>query len=189
MLSEASLARALMQIAQGKDGMTSSAAEALWADAYDQYARQAQDVSSDLLMSSNSRGFRAALNFSGVTTAAGVSAQFEQAFLAYWSGATFGTLIPPPPVPPGCPNIGGNTIFASEVSSVVTLVTPGVMYANLLTEFSIVQKGESIEGRSAAIARSMHRATTTAVIVLITGIDTTTPPTGPLPITNLCQVH
>ncbi len=185
-LSAATLAQSLVQIANGKDGMPSLLAEDLWATAYDLYARAAQDVSGDLLLSANRAGFRAALSFDGSRSAMEIAHQFELAFVAYWTGAIFSVGIPPPPVPPGCPNVGGNTIFASEVSSVVVTVLPGVMQAGLLPEF--MQNSGEIPDRAQAIATAMHRATISAVLVLITGIDTTVPPTGPLPITNTCVI-
>lgn len=186
-LAVETLAQALLQIARGKTGMPATLAEDLWARAYDTYARTAQDVSGDAVLSTNPTGFRAALSFAGSRSAMEIAQQFDTAFIAYWTGAVFSVGIPPPPVPAGCPNVGGNTIFATEVSSVVVSVAPGIMRAQLLSQLPVIQ-GE-MEVRARAIAQAMHVATTSAVLVLITGTDTTPPPTGPLPVTNTCTIR
>jgi hypothetical protein len=189
MLSASMLAQSFAQIANEKDNLRSQLAAVKWAQAYDSYARQAQDASSDLVLSTNLPGLIAALNFDGSRSAAELAQQFETGFVAYWTGAVFSVGIPPPPVSPnGCANVGGNSIFATEIASLVVAVTPGVMLSQLLPELMVVLKDETIESRSNAIAQAMHRATTTAVMVLITGIDTTPPPAGPLPVTNICTI-
>lgn len=189
MLSQASLAASLLDIFASKDSIrTAQEYEERWASAYDAYARQAQDVSGELPITVNGTGFRRALNFEASGSAAALAAQFEAAFQVYWTGAIFSFGIPPPPVPPGCPNVGGTSIFSTELSSLVIEVVPSVMQAQLVTQFSVASREESIESRAQAIASAIHMATTTAVFVLITGLDTTSPPTGPLPVTNTCRV-
>lgn len=188
-LSVAKLTRALVDIGNGKDNLSSPLAASQWAQAYDSYARDAEDVSTDRVLSVNSGALMAALNFEASRSAASLAQQFELGFVAYWTGAVFSVGIPPPPVPVTCPNIGGNTIFATEITSLVVSVVPGVMFSQLLPELSVARKGESVESRANAIAQAMHTATTSAVLVLITGIDTTTPPAGPLPVTNTCTIR
>ena len=186
-LNQAKLAGAILDIFANKGGVSSvELFEERWASAYDSYARDARDISSEGPLTVNSIGFRRALNFRASSHASIISAQFEQAFQTYWTGALFQFGVPPPPVPPGCPNIGGNTIFGVELSSLVTLVTPGVMFGQIYPEFLTASRSDTIEARASAIAAAMHRATTTAVLVLITGVDTTVP--TPLPITNICGI-
>lgn len=186
-LSQAKLAGAILDIFANKAGVSSvELFEERWASAYDSYARDAQDISGEAPITVSAVGFRRALNFRVCRHASQISAQFEQAFQTYWTGGVFQFGIPPPPVPPGCPNVGGNTIFGVELSSLVTLVTPGVMFSQVYPEFSTAFRGDTIQARASAIAAAMHRATTTAVFVLISGTDTTVP--TPLPITNACTI-
>jgi hypothetical protein len=155
-----------------------------WTDAYDTYAINATDVSSDALILANKAGFESALLASlpaaEAGSAVGAAQAFENAFIAYWTAATFGVLtIPPPPNDPG----SNSGVFSQETTSIVTTIVPGVLLALLTAEFSIIDFA-SDEEKAASLADAFHNATTSAVIVLITGIDTTPSPSGPLPITN-----
>lgn len=188
-LSQTRLAASLLDIFAAKASIrTVEDFEERWTDAYDRYAREAEDVSGERPTTVNAVGFRRALNFRVSRTAAEISRQFEQGFVTYWTGAVFQVGVIPPPTPP-CPNVGGTTIFASETSSVVAWITPRIMFAQLLSEFSVTQRGDTIQARANSIAAAMHRATTSAVLVLITGLDTTPMPGGPLPITNTCTIR
>lgn len=150
-----------------------------FANAYDKYAIQAQDASGEPPLSVNKAGFETALMsipVPEVGTAAVSANIFDQAFLAYWTGGSFTFGIPPPT------GVGGTGIFSVELSSVVLSVTPSVLGNLLLPIFSTYSA--FAEPQADAIASAFHTATTTAVVVIITGLDTTPPPTGPLPITN-----
>ena len=188
-LSQARLAASLLDIFVAKSGIRSvETFEEKWAEAYDRYARAAEDVSGEGPATVNAAGFRQALDFRSARTAADFCRQFERAFVAYWTAAVFQVGTPPPPTPP-CPNVGGTAIFSSETSSVVSAVTPQVMFRQLLPQISMVPPRATPEERAAAIAGAMHRATVSAVLVLITGLDTTPPPAGPLPVTNVCTIR
>jgi hypothetical protein len=56
--------------------------------------------------------------------------------------------------------------------------------ALLEIEFAILQEDGS--AKATALANAFHTATTSAVMVLITGLDTSVP--TPLPITNTCTI-
>lgn len=155
-----------------------------WTDVYDSYAVDAQDASDDAVVSTNAAGFHSQLSLAHGLTPAQAAAEFDAAFVAYWTGATFGISIPA--VAPVCPSSGGNGIFGLEISSVVTVVTPGVLGAALLALFNVVTP--DFTTRATQLAAAFHAATTGAITVLITGTDTTPSPAGPLPITNLCGV-
>jgi hypothetical protein len=152
-----------------------------WADAYDAYAINALDVSGDALVSANKAGFAGVLK-SGLgpgVPAAAAATIFDNAFVAYWTGAIFAIGAPPPGTPP-CPNSPASPMV-SEVSSVVLMVTAGLLAGLLATEFGLI--GDDGAAKAAALAGHFHTATTTAVLVLITGVDAT-----PAPVTNLCTI-
>lgn len=186
-LNQAKLTASLLDIFANKgSSRTVEAFEEQWADAYDSYARDARDVSGDSLLLASPTGFRRSLNFRSCSQPQHIANQFEMAFQAYWTGAIFQIGIPPSPIPIGCPNVGGNTIFGVELTSMVILVTPQVVFGQMYPEFSVADRGDSISARATRIAAAMHMATTTAILVLISGLDTTVP--TPLPITNTCRI-
>lgn len=161
-----------------------------WANAYDVYCQSAQDISNDGLATSNPTGFKNSLIANLPEGAAGSAAlgaaAFESAVVAYWTGATFniGSL------PPG--GIGGTGVFSIEISSVVTEITPNVLYDLLLIEFSKTTFELDMDVKADTLAALFHTFTTTAVIVTISGSDTTPPPpggTGPLPVVNISPIH
>lgn len=160
-----------------------------FASAYDVYASQATDASGESVLTVNKPGFSSALTAklnSPEGSADLASGAFDDAFVAYWTGATFVVGIPPPPVPtpPICPNVGGTGIFSIEASSVVSAVGVGTLKSLLFPIFTTFTEDGS--ARADDIAEALHTATTTAVTVLITGVDTTAP--TPVPITNTCTV-
>lgn len=160
-------------------------AEGLLADAYHAYAREAMDVSGDAPINLQSQKFKACLAFDISMTSAEFSAQLDQAFLAYWAGVTFQTLIPPS-VGAACPSVGGTGIFSLELTAQVVQVTVGAMRAALLPVLAV--SGRSAQSKALQVAIAMHYATRTAITVKIVGQDTTPPPTGPMSIINLCGV-
>lgn len=171
---------------------TAAAACSNWGNAYDIYAKAATDVSTDPVAIANKALFVSTLQAqmpADPTTGTPVAAAnaFDAAFVAYWTAATFAIGVPPTPAAV-CPSIGGNTIFAVEATSIVSVVTPAVLANLLLPIFSDVATTGTAQTKAQQIAAAFHTATTTAVMVLITGIDTTPPPAGPLPITNLCTI-
>jgi len=168
-----------------------------FANAYDTYALDAVDYSGDAVAVVNKAGFESTLaaslppgNPGGTPLAA--SAAFDNAFISYWTGATFAIGIIPPPAGI-CPNVGGNSIFSVELSSVVSAITPSILGNLLSTVWNSLPPTGSKETEdpsiaASAIASALHTATTTAISVLISGLDTTPIPAGPLPITNTCTV-
>lgn len=156
------------------------------ANAYNQYAIVAMDASNDALVTANLAGFKAPLlALAPGSTIADTAQAFDDAFVAYWTGGVFAIGIPPTPASP-CPSIGGTTLWSVEASSVVQLATPNVLKGLLLPEFAILS-GDA-DAKATAIANAFHTATTTAIMVLITGLDTTPPPVGPLPVMNTCTI-
>jgi len=184
-LSESLLRERLMSIFS--DPVKSYAqAEVRLGHVYHEYASQAVDASGDSLLSSNPSGFRSALRFSGISKLEFAS-QMDTAMQSYWTGAAFGigSLVVGTGVP--CPNVGGTGLFSSEISSLVSVVTPGVMRGALLADPLSLTRNNSMSA-AVAFARAMHLATSSAVLVLIAGLDTTPPPGGPLPVTNTCHL-
>ena len=163
-------------------------AEAKWARIYDEYASQAEDASGDRVLSKSNAGFRRALNFQNNLTTARFARQIELGFLSYWTGATFAIGKPVPGTGVPCPNVGGNSIFGIEASSVVIATTPNVMFGNLFPVLRSFGRTTTAAQKAREIAQAMHLATTTAIFVLISGTDTTPGPGGPLPITNTCTI-
>ncbi len=161
-----------------------------WANAYDTYAKQAVDASGDSVAIANAASFKSTLQANLPTYATGTAAlaaqAFDLAFISYWTGATF-VLGKLPTSGSPCLNLGGTTIFSAEISSAVSVVTPGELSAALLTRFTD-KAVYTAQQKANSIAQALHIATTTAVTVLITGIDTTPPPAGPIPILNTCGI-
>lgn len=195
MLVEANLATEFLKLVDSSSptfsGFPATKVDAItnWANAYNTYALQAQDASEDVVSTVNLPAMIATLTAMLPESASGTpdlaSAAFDAAFVQYWTGGVFAVGIPPTGVG-ACPNIGGTLAFSSETSSVVTAVTANILKNLLLDVFASTKDGATA---ATALASAFHTATTSAVIVLITGLDTTPAPTGPLPITNTCSIH
>ncbi len=165
---------------------TKAGAATNFAAAYDTYAQDAEDASGDtFLLAPVASNFEDALTFN-TNTPADMAAEFGAAFLAYWSGVTFsiGSLLNPTTEP--CPSVGGTGVWSVEITSVITAITNTGLIAQLTSEFTTL----SIDGATKAvdIAAIFHTATTIEVLALISGLDTTPTPSGPLPITNICTI-
>lgn len=156
-----------------------------WANAYDTYAQDAQDVSGDVLITA----FKTAMatKLMALNVPAGVIATaastFDDALKAYWASAVFAVGIVPT-LASACPSVGGTGTWATETSSVGVGFTAGILEASLLSLLAIPSSDPQV--KAPALAAAFHNATTTAVKILITGVDTTAP--TPLPITNTCGV-
>lgn len=186
-LSQSKLERSLLDFYRRPKSIGSvDQAERLWADAYHSYALDVEDVSGDGATNLERAKFLGQLNFRGVRHQQTWAAQMDQAFVTYWTGVVFA--VGTPPVGPVCPNVGGNLVFSVETTSVVTLVTPGVLQAQLLPVATRFTRETTARQKAAEFAQAFHAATTTAVFVLISGQDTTPGPSGPLPITNTCTL-
>lgn len=165
-------------------------AAAAWANAYDLYARAAQDASRDVLATANRPGFQSALRFNSISGNPALAAtEFGNAFVAYWTGAVFAIGIPPlSPVP--CPFIPPTvTTWVTELSSVVSTVTPTTLISALTVEFSTYED-RNPESKARAIAGHFHAATISNVLVLISGLGSPPPPPPgpPAPVTQLCTI-
>jgi len=192
-LAQATLAEELTKLFDSSDpnfvGYPANlgAAASNWGNAYNTYASTAVDVSGDSLVSANAASFVSALQ-SGLESSSDATAAanaFDAAFVAYWTGAVFSIGFSPTPAS-ACPSVGGTGLWSSEISSVVSAVTASTLTNLLVTEFAIL--GGSAASKADSLATAFHSATTTAVFVLITGLDTTPTPAGPLPITNTCTI-
>jgi hypothetical protein len=156
-----------------------------WSNAYNTYALNAVDVSGDPVVTVNLAGFTAALTASilpcppgtDITTCANA---FDSAFVAYWTLAAFSIGSLPPGIYP-CLNVGGTLTFGIETTSIVSVVTPGVLSALLLTEFANLSS--DYDAKADDLAQAFHDATTSAVLVTIVGEDTIGGP-----ITNTCTI-
>lgn len=156
-----------------------------WTNAFDAYALNAVDVSGDIITTVNKAGFQSALAplFNPNSTSTAAANAFATAWAAYWTGAIFAVGIPPPS------GVGGNGIFGIEISSVVTVIVSANLSVELKTIFDKVDTDQDPDIKAQQIADALHAATTNDITVLITGTDTTPPPTGPLPITNTDKVY
>lgn len=141
--------------------------------AFDAYARNAQDVSTDALASANFNTAVIALQsgWANSSTPDMAAIGFCEAFRTYWIGATFATRVPllaphPSTQPPGA-------VFISEQTSIVTQVETEGLRAALAQEFRVLGTGPA---KAAALASVMHVATTQAVFCTITGLDASAPP-------------
>jgi len=157
----------------------------LWASAYHSYASDVTDVSGDRATNLSRAKFQRILRFRSSGQARNFARQLDQAFVTYWTGTVFAVGIPPSPAAQ-CPSAGGSGIFSSEISAVVVSVAPQVLSRLLIP--ALAATTASNDEAVSKIAQAFHTATTTAVRVLITGLDTTPSPAGPLPITNLCTL-
>lgn len=162
---------------------TYAQAEHRLATIYHTYAQSAEDVSGESPDNLDLTKFEGPLRFSLSRSERQTARQIEDAFVAYWTGTTFPILVVPPASPP-CPNIGGTGEFSSEVSSAVSSVEADVMYDAILTLLS--RGSNTAEQAARKLANAMDQATRSAVKVLITGWDTTTPTA--LNIINECGV-
>jgi hypothetical protein len=193
MLNKNKLRSAFQEIFDGavdKSVDSTAKAEDQWADAYHSYAKDAVDVSGDKLSVSNSVGFRAALQFDAAKAAASpavIALQFDLAFVTYWTGAVFSVGTPPSPAAK-CPSIGGNTLWSVEATSVVVAALPAILLGLLTPIVADHSEGVTTAEKASRYADAFHTATTTAVLVLIAGLDLTPPPAGPLPVTNTCTI-
>ena len=117
----------------GFEGFPSSknAAKEAWTQAYATYAASAEDTSGDSVVSANSADFKSNLAFEQDNTSADAAKEFDDAFVAYWTGATFAVGALPPPSG-DCANVGGNGTFGVETTSVVTSVQTNVLKNKLL---------------------------------------------------------
>ena len=158
-----------------------------WATAFDNYGQDVENVNEDDFLSTpNKAGFKSALSFA-TTTPAQLAAEFGAAWTAYWTGLTFQLGTPGPINASGeCPNVGGNLIFGVILSSVVTAVVPASLIAALTAIFLV--RNADPESKASELADAFHVASVGNVVVLTSGMDTTPPAAGPLPITNTCRL-
>lgn len=156
-----------------------------WANAYDTYARDAQDVSGDVLVTAFKTAMAAKLLTLNVPAGviATAASTFDDALKAYWASAIFAVGIVPT-LASACPSVGGTGTWSIETSSIGVGFTAGILETALLSLLAIPSSDPLV--KATALAGAFHAATTTAVKVLITGVDTTVP--TPLPITNTCGV-
>ena len=156
--------------------------------AHDLYASDAVDYSGDAVATKNPGAFRSTLDSElwDTWTAAEAADAFRDAWIAYWTGGTFAVGALPPPTGV-CANVGGDSIFSVEFTSVITIINAAPLRAALYAEFRNL--GTNGYTKAVAIANAFHAATTNNLTVRIDGLDTTPPPVGPLPIYNVCGVH
>lgn len=156
------------------------AAAASWADAFDAFCSQAEDESGEHPAEVQKESFQSILATNFATGSAGSTAPtaaesaqaFADAFEAYWDGASFQVGTPP------------SGEWSVELSSAVIAVTGTTLKARLRAIFESLPATPSVPDKAREIAEAFGSAVTTDVTVLISGSDTTPPPSGPLPITS-----
>lgn len=139
--------------------------------AYKNYAIQAQDISGDFLLTYSESGMLDVLMSlsPGNTVVQGAQA-FEQAIIAFWTGATFQLTTPPP-----------GTV-APEVSAVVTTnIIPGVLASALQSVFADISPDTPLETKMEQLAQVLHSATTTIIVTCIGTNAGPPPPVIPVP--------
>jgi hypothetical protein len=147
------------------------------ASAYDAYAKSAVDAGGNALVAGNVAAMQASLAsvFAVPAQSAAAAAQgIGLAHTAYWMGAVFAT-----GAPPTRPGVGGTGIFSVSLSSVV-VAAPAVALVAALTQL-FARPSSDAQARAQEIAQAWHGATVT-VAFTTTGLDTTPPPAGPLPV-------
>lgn len=185
-LSQATLTQLLLNVfgsrATGFVGFPNSYAAAArnFANAYDAYAKSAVDSAGDVLLTASPAGFDAALS-QGLfqSQSASVCANlFGQAFAQYWSSATFALLHLP------AYGSGGNGFFSVKSSSKVFGVSTAALVTALTQEFGRHDLSITDAQKAQSLSTILHAAIADVTVAQI-GLDTTPPPTGPLPIVNL----
>lgn len=182
--------RKFMDINHGSfEGFPSSPSDfaAKMKTAYNAAATVAEDISTDVPAAVNDSSFESTLAGLGNNeSASGAASTWGDAFVGYWTAVAFnvGALVAGTGSP--CPNAGGNGIFGVETTSLVTSALKTTLQGLLTTEFGS-NSGDS-DAKMNALADHFETATKADITVLITGLDTTPTPTGPLPITNTCTV-
>lgn len=162
---------------------THAQAERKLSQVYHAYAQDAEDVSGEGPTNLDAGKFERCLDFGRSRSARQFAQQLDDAFVEYWKGTTFPTLVVPPSSPP-CPNVGGSGSFSSESASVVLSVAKGAMREAVLP---VLSKGNTADQAARKMAEAMDQVTKSAVTVYIVGLDTSPYP-GPYPITNTCTV-
>jgi hypothetical protein len=160
-----------------------AAVAANWSAAYGAYAQSAVNAGGAALSSPSNalqEKFKIQL-ISSLPAAdsgkASTAAQaFESAFISYWTGAIF-AINPAPEA-----GTGGTKKFSAAVSSVVSDVTPGALSTPLAE--ALGRTSSDPAERAQTLANAFHVATTTGVVVVTTGVDTSPTPPGPQPIVN-----
>lgn len=191
-LSKAVLKAELLKIMDSENpnfvGWPTTSVDAInnFANAYHTYASQATDISGDSIVIVNLPGFVASITSSIPPanpggTLANYASVMATAFTTYWTGGMFAIGMLPPF------GIGGTGIFSTEITSLVTVINPAILSTGILAQLN--QQFDSADDAADAVADVWHTATTTGITVLITGLDTTPPPTGPLPIINTDLVY
>lgn len=147
------------------------------ASAYDVYAKNAVDAGGNPLVAGSVAAMQAALAlvFAVPAQSAAAAAQgIGLAHTAYWMGAAFAT-----GAPPTRPGVGGTGIFSVSLSSVVVAAPAAALVVALTQMFA--RPSSDAQARAQEIAQAWH-ATSLAVMFTTTGLDTTPPPAGPLPV-------
>jgi hypothetical protein len=150
-------------------------------DAFGAYAQAAQAVSEGILQTPNLPGMKSSLEqaWAASKSAEDASLGLANALAVFWLGATFQLA---GAIAPGLPGTsGGNGLFGVISSVAVTTFAITPMHQALLAEFGNKYAGPQ---KSAAIAAVIHDQLPACVVVETLGLDTTPPPSGPLPIEN-----
>ena len=169
----------------GFEGFPADPTEAIsrWTTAFTGYATEAEDFSGDALITYNTVGFTAALDFTVGNTASDGAAMIRNAIEAFWLGAAFAVLSVPTPGDDAASGCASTGVFATKTTSLVQAPNTALLDAfevSLESEFESVSTDS--EAKALAVATLIHQACTTAFPVLVTGTD------GTNPVTNLCRI-
>ncbi len=137
----------------------------LFVDAYENYAKDAQDISGDYVLSYNkSSMFETLLNLPSQQSANDGAQIIENAIINFWNGATFKLLIPPP-----------GTILPEISSTVIQNIVSGTLKSLLVPIFSNLNINTSDETRIDQLATVIDSVTKTIIVNCI-GTNPSNPP-------------
>jgi hypothetical protein len=123
-------------------------------DKYESYSLDATDISGDSpLLYFKTNALNILKTLTNTETPQTASVKFENALIAYWLGATFKLLTPPP-----------GTV-APEITAIVTVnIAPGPLATALASIFSDLSPSATKESKATQIADALDTATKTIVV-------------------------
>lgn len=167
-LNQSTLASNLETWIDGKENYNSiSESMSEFADQYESYALNAIDISGDNPLVVQKAAMLAILNtITENETPASAAQKFEDAVIAFWTGATFALTIPPP----------GS--IAPEISANVTSPpTTGSIKPGLQTIFEDLDSEATVSSKANEIATELHNGTITTQVTCIGTAAVPPPPT------------
>lgn len=126
-------------------------------DKYDIYAKNAIDISGDTVNTVFKTNALNILNtITNNDTATSAAQKFENAIVAYWTGASFKLTIPP-----------AGTILPEISALVTTNIVAGTLAALLLTVFNSKSSSNTDATKADDLATALHNSTKTIIVTCI----------------------